>query len=302
MSDFPTHIIRDLRHPAIGASEKAILYSLADRMRVSTDGVWPTMQTIAGDAGLCESACRRIVRWLAANGVIVETVDAYRGKVRRIDFERLAALPTDAARPTHGRRSKKLPVPVPCLPVPTRRLPVPHQAPGIGRLPVQASLLPVSNEGLPVPVPLASRSPKGHKKAQEKETKKDSAGQVPRVQKPGGEVAGFPEVVDCYFAEFERTRNEKPIFGKREGLSTKKLLTHIRDPVKVCEMIRRAYADVFFREKKRGTINDIAADPARWLGEVAQTQQRPPKMTSMQSEGPLFGPGNGASDMAKAGW
>jgi hypothetical protein len=93
MSEYPTHLIRRIRHHAFGVEEKAVLMNLADRMRSVSDIVWPSVETIASDCGMSERAARYVIGWLVSVGALVEVQDGRRTRSFRIDFERLERLP-----------------------------------------------------------------------------------------------------------------------------------------------------------------------------------------------------------------
>lgn len=96
----PISIIRDLDHPNIRSSEKAVLWAMASQLNLpkGRDTIFSSMSTIAKNAGMDESAARRIVNWFVAVGVLVEVEGPYRSKCRKVDFERLVSLPTDGKR------------------------------------------------------------------------------------------------------------------------------------------------------------------------------------------------------------
>lgn len=111
MSEYPTHpesersihpvsIIRDIDHPAIRSTEKAVLWALASQLNLpkGRDTVYSSMATIAKNAGLEESGARRVMNWLVQVGIVLEVEGPYRAKSRQIDLARLVSLPTDLRR------------------------------------------------------------------------------------------------------------------------------------------------------------------------------------------------------------
>lgn len=61
--------IRDIRHKAVKAREKVVLFAIATR--ADADAVaWPSIERIADDAGLCETAARKAVQQLRALGLV----------------------------------------------------------------------------------------------------------------------------------------------------------------------------------------------------------------------------------------
>jgi hypothetical protein len=292
VSDFPTHIIRDLRHKAIGASEKAVLYSLADRMQSLTDGVWPTMNTLAADSGLSEAACRRITSWFVSVGIIVESNDDRRTKVRRIDFERIGSLPKDLARQTSGGRTGG-------TPVAPRGSPVSPAPRALGGTPVAPTPAPVPDEG-------NAARPKGPMKVQVKDPEKERApvaaqagtssgmfaalGLSPSpapANKPAnasraGAVRKFTDgqlaARDVVYAFWKKTYLEQvgvePIVGNVEVGQMVNLLKKIAWNSEVaCELITNAFGDVFFRERIR-TIGSITANPSKYQTPPATSKPR----------------------------
>lgn len=93
MSEYPTHLIRRIRHKAFGAEERIVLFVLADRMKNTTDVVWPSVETIASDCGMSERAVRYVIGWLVSIGALVEFDDGRRTRTFRIDFELLERVP-----------------------------------------------------------------------------------------------------------------------------------------------------------------------------------------------------------------
>lgn len=93
MSEYPTHWIRRIRHKAFGAEERIVLFVLADRMKTTSDVVWPSVETIASDCGMSERAVRYVIGWLVSIGALVELDDGRRTRSFRIDFELLDRVP-----------------------------------------------------------------------------------------------------------------------------------------------------------------------------------------------------------------
>lgn len=94
--------LRDVRHPAIGAYEYAILNAIIWRMD-ARGFAWPRYSTIAADAKCSVKVVELVVPYLRTIGVI--KADDDEGKaVYRIDVERLATLPDDVEPRTDGRR------------------------------------------------------------------------------------------------------------------------------------------------------------------------------------------------------
>lgn len=96
----PVSIIRDVDHPAIRSTEKAVLWALASQLNLpkGRDTVYSSMATIAKHAGLEESGARRVMNWLVQVGIVLEVEGPYRAKSRQIDLARLVSLPTDLRR------------------------------------------------------------------------------------------------------------------------------------------------------------------------------------------------------------
>jgi hypothetical protein len=282
VSDFPTHIIRDLRHKAIGASEKAILFSLADRMQSPTDWVWPALETIAADAGLSEVQCRRILKWMRSVGIIVERNGEHKGKDRQIDFVRLTSFPVDTEGPT-------------------------RVSPGEGRLSPRTlspgdPTLSFDDHGerggvSPGEPDTITVNPKGPMKDQLKVPEKDTADVSPRVlvsferplalpfgstiaaanTKPKGGTEPGPKrrftdeqiaARDTVYKFWKKTYFEQvgvePIVGNVEVGQIVQLLKKTNwNAQLVCNLITNAFADVFFRERIR-TIGHITANPSKF--------------------------------------
>lgn len=72
---------------------------------------------------------------------------------------------------------------------------------------------------------------------------------------------GFGELKAHYFAEFERLRGEKPIFGAIEGKKVKDLLVKVTDVAKGKQIVTRALT-----EWPACTIREIAGNPSKWVG------------------------------------
>jgi len=73
--------IRDLRAPGLRAFEKVVLFILAARLNVERGYAWPSLRRLGADAGMGETAVRRVLRALQAMGLI--RVEAQRGSPNR---------------------------------------------------------------------------------------------------------------------------------------------------------------------------------------------------------------------------
>jgi hypothetical protein len=74
---------------------------------------------------------------------------------------------------------------------------------------------------------------------------------------------GYQLVMDCYFAEFERARGQKPVIGSRDGKAVKTLLSALSgDHSEACRYIKNAFSDSWWRSKV--TISTIASDPSKF--------------------------------------
>lgn len=160
----PISIIRDLRHATMGANEKAILYALASRMQDCSSATWPSVGTIAGDAGVSESTVHNVLPWLKVIGVLVSVQSDKPTNAYTINFDRLTSLPDDLPARTSGvRRSGKGAPGVP----PTPRAPSTGRshggAPGTGE-----GVRPVESRGAP-------RAPEGKEKTKVKTNSEDKA-------------------------------------------------------------------------------------------------------------------------------
>jgi hypothetical protein len=93
MSDFPTHIIRGIRHKAFGAEERFVLMVIADHMNKTSDRAWPSVGTIALITSYNERTVRRVITWLLSVGVLVEFDDNRASRTFGINFELLSSLP-----------------------------------------------------------------------------------------------------------------------------------------------------------------------------------------------------------------
>lgn len=94
---FPTHAIRDLRHPAIRCEEKAIFFVMADRQQNPSDLVTASLGTIADDAGVSRKTAQRVVSWAVSVGIISQHIrDGFRCYSFHLD--QLVALPTSSVR------------------------------------------------------------------------------------------------------------------------------------------------------------------------------------------------------------
>jgi hypothetical protein len=309
MSDFPTHIIRDLRHKAIGASEKAILFSLADRMQSPTDWVWPALETIAADAGLSEVQCRRILKWMRSVGIIVERNGEHKGKDRQIDFGRLTSFPVDAGGPTRvspgeGRLSPR--TLSPGDPALSRDV---HGERG-GVSPGEPSAITVN--------------PKGPMKDQMKVPEKDTAdvpsralvsferplalpfgstitatNAKPRVTNRAGPKRKFTDeqiaARDAVYKFWKKTYFDEfkvePIVGNAEVGQMVNLLKKLNwDADAACVLIANAFTYAFFRERIK-TIGHILGNASAFqFPASAQAESRKPtaRMSTMQSEPDLW--------------
>ena len=98
MSYFPTHKIRDFRHPAILCEERAVFaLAFADRQQSPEDLITASIGTIADDAGVSRKTAQRIVSWGISVGILSMHI---RNGFRCYGFhlEALLGLPTDLAR------------------------------------------------------------------------------------------------------------------------------------------------------------------------------------------------------------
>lgn len=100
-------IIRDVDHPALGCEEKSVLYALASRMPTLDAEVWPSLPTIASNAGVSESVAGGVMRWLRAVGILVEVNVDRPSKTYRVNFDRLCAMPHDVERRCKGKSKVK---------------------------------------------------------------------------------------------------------------------------------------------------------------------------------------------------
>lgn len=100
-------IIRDVDHPALGCEEKSVLYALASRMPTLDAEVWPSLSTIASNAGVSESVAGGVMRWLRAVGILVEVNVDRPSKTYRVNFDRLCAMPHDVERRCKGKSKVK---------------------------------------------------------------------------------------------------------------------------------------------------------------------------------------------------
>jgi hypothetical protein len=289
MSDFPTHIIRDLRHPALHGEEKGVFFAMADRLQ-STDGlVWASIGTIAQDAGVSTKTAQRVITWAVSVGVLAVVVEGGR-RSYRFDFERLRMLPADV-----NRNRRALPKMGPSVPSggPT----VPPSSPASTGLTVPDVGLSVLDLGPTVP---QSRT-HGPTKVQEKDTKKellkDSAREAPRdasglaapkKRTPDPRASRWPD-------DFELDA-EMIAYATDRGMNGPK---HAADEFERFKNYHQSKGSKFVVWKLAWYTWVRNWDDRRNRGAPGQ---RPTRMTSMQSEGSLFEPGNGASDMAKVGW
>lgn len=96
--------IRDTRHPAIDVAVKSVLFALASRM--NSDGwAWPSMEVLAGDAGVHRVTAIEITGWLRTVGILM--VDASSGTkslTMGINVARLCSLPSNVTRTTGKRK------------------------------------------------------------------------------------------------------------------------------------------------------------------------------------------------------
>jgi hypothetical protein len=102
-SFLPIHFVRDIKHPLFRAEEKAVLFAIASRMRDRNATAWPTLETIASDAGVNKDTAMSVVKWALAIGVLVLVGDGRRGRVYQFDCERMTGLPLDIPRRTSGK-------------------------------------------------------------------------------------------------------------------------------------------------------------------------------------------------------
>lgn len=102
-SFLPSHFVRDIKHPLFKAEEKAVLFAIASRMRDRNATAWPTLETIASDAGVNKDTAMSVVKWALAIGVLVLVGDGRRGRVYQFDCERMTGLPLDIPRRTSGK-------------------------------------------------------------------------------------------------------------------------------------------------------------------------------------------------------
>jgi hypothetical protein len=89
----PVWAVRDARNPALTFSHKAVLYALASRLRSSTDKAFPSVVTLADDAGGCQSQTKVLLSELVAWQVLSKEVELDgrgRHNVYSINFEELA--------------------------------------------------------------------------------------------------------------------------------------------------------------------------------------------------------------------
>jgi hypothetical protein len=300
VSDFPTHLVRAVRHPAIGASEKAVLYSLVDRMQSSTDAAWPSMATLADDSGMHERTCQRVIKSFLRWGVIVEVMDTTRRtRTFRVDFERLSTLPAEVA---HCHPTQTIRHPTDCHPRATDGHPTPV------RLPPKGDMVP----------------PEGSKKDQEKKSEKTTADVPSRVlisfERPielpfGSTIAATtakPKATNragpkrrftdeqiaardtvykfwktTYFDEFK----VEPIVGNAEVGQMVNLLKKLNwDADAACVLIANAFTYAFFRERIK-TIGHILGNASAFqFPASAQAESRKPtaRMSTMQSEPDLW--------------
>lgn len=110
-------IIRDVDHPALGSEEKSVLFALASRMPTLDSEVWPSLPTIASNAGVSESVAGGVMRWLRAVGILVEVNVDRPSKTYRVNFDRLCSLPNDIEKRCKGKSK-------------TRKAPAEEPAPG----------------------------------------------------------------------------------------------------------------------------------------------------------------------------
>lgn len=106
-SRIASHVVRNVRTVAIGFSEKAVLYSIADRL--NRDGLtWASAKCLAEDAGGARTTVTEIVAWLRAERIIV-SVDGEDENTYTLDLERLRTLPHDLP-PRKIRGGRRRPV------------------------------------------------------------------------------------------------------------------------------------------------------------------------------------------------
>ena len=317
MSEYPTHteedgaphgisVIRDLRHPAFRSSERAVLWALASRMNPKKGAitVFAAMETIAEDAGLDESAARRIMKWLVLVGVVVEVPGNYRAKSRQIDFTRLASLPPNL------RRGGGVHVPVGGAHVPhAQDVSAPdHNAPGGAQNTPGGVYVLVG--GCPRP-PEEQEKNKRRTKEEQKTADVPSRALVsferpldlpfgptitatnaaPKKGKPGPkrkftdeQIAARDDVYKFWKKTYSAEVGVEPIVGSVEVGQMVQLLKKVDwDAVTACALITNAFGDVFFRERIK-TIGNITANPSKYQTSPAFVQNRPIRMSTMQTE------------------
>ena len=70
----PVWAVRDARHPLVRGQCKLVLILLASRMNTLDDEAWPTIDTLAEDAGIGQTITKRAIAELVAAGVLVRRV------------------------------------------------------------------------------------------------------------------------------------------------------------------------------------------------------------------------------------
>lgn len=187
MTEYPTHLIRRIRHKAFGVEEKAVLMNLADRMRSVSDVVWPSVETIALDCGMKERAARYVIGWLVLVGALVEVQDGRRTRSFRIDFERLDRLPEHL--PPRSRKEKdRHPVPPAMHPEHPNRHAVQDAQTGT---PCPQGGTTEQGDRHPVPPRPAPGAPEGSSEGTKKEPVKEPiAARVPRRSNDGPDGQG----------------------------------------------------------------------------------------------------------------
>jgi hypothetical protein len=103
--------------------------------------------------------------------------------------------------------------------------------------------------------------------------KKPKAEKVKPLAEP--ERTGRPELIDHYFAEFERRRGSKPCFGSREGKAANEVLDAVKGNIDEAKSIVTNAYDSWWGDKF--TILDIAKDPSKFRMSKSNGNQTGPQ-------------------------
>jgi hypothetical protein len=303
MSDFPTHLVRDLKHKAFGAEERIVLFVLADRMKSTEDAAWPKVETIASNCGISERTARDVISWLLDIGVLlVHRSENDTGGVRalKIDFVRLGSLPDNTQRRCAGTRKaspRRSGAPVDRKRAPLDRNGAHTETSSQPGAPLHSTGAPPPSDRQGAPVGVRPLPPKDPSKEQQKGPTEDSAREAPRDT--GGSTAPKKRTPDPRASRWPdgfELDAEMIAYATDRGMNGPK---HAADEFERFRHYHQSKGSKFVVWKLAWYTWVRNWDDRRNRGSPVQ---RSPKMTSMQSEGPLFEPGNGASDMAKAGW